>query len=152
MKKRFFSLGVLVGCLLVGTLSVFGFLVAGQHRALEAKAAKFSAYCREVRAQLESFAITLEPPTAGTELPHVTQFRHRSITAFYTKALFQDRDAVGRCAPAATAPDIVNKLKARCEPPASCVRDPYGARCQIDPVCVRGVVAELIAMLPETLL
>jgi hypothetical protein len=115
---------------------------------VENRANKLDDYCQLVRTQLTGFMITLEPPDS-VEPPHVTQFRRHVIDSFYTPQLLRDDDAVVRCAIPDVEPEVIYKLKARCRPPGSCIRDPAGPRCQVDPACVRSVVVEMLAMLPR---
>jgi hypothetical protein len=142
MKRRARILCIGVVVLIVGSLGLFGVSTHREKMRLQVKAEKFDDYCRQVRGKLEGFAIVLEEPKS--------RYQRRVINSFYDRTLFEDQHAVDRCALRAIEPSV-DERKARCDPPPSCLREPLDApQCQIDAACARGVVAELIELLPKT--
>jgi len=133
---------IVVGTLLVftaGFLFVVGGRMDAKRQAAEAKARKFDDYCRFVRTDFEGLVADLRD---HDDLRFV-QLRARR---FYATS---DERAVARCASPAVKDAAVTAIRARCQPPGSCVlADPEEPRCQVEPACLVKMIPELLALLP----
>jgi len=116
--------------------------------ALQPKAAKFDDYCASVRTRLRTIQYSLKQSDPKASL-HVSRHRQYLADTFYSTLPQIDVTAPMRCAVRPIESDAFYTLKDRCEPPDICVLEPDGPRCQVDPMCVAGVIDDLLKLLPR---